>query len=43
MDDPARATPHLRHAGVIAACFALGVIGALGIATQVGACGRSWP
>ncbi len=43
MDDTVRSTPLLRHAGVIAACFALGVVGAVGIATQVGACGRSWP
>jgi eukaryotic-like serine/threonine-protein kinase len=43
MHDAARVTPILRPAGVIAACFALGVIGALGIATQVGTCGRSWP
>jgi eukaryotic-like serine/threonine-protein kinase len=41
--EAAPATPFLRHAGVIAACFALGVLGALGIATQVGACGRAWP
>jgi hypothetical protein len=41
--EAAHPTPFVRHAGVIAACFALGVLGALGIATQVGACGKTWP
>jgi eukaryotic-like serine/threonine-protein kinase len=35
--------PLLRHVGVITVCFVLGVLGALGIATQVGSCERAWP
>jgi hypothetical protein len=39
----ASGSPLLGRAGVIAACFALGVLGALGIATHVGGCGKAWP
>jgi serine/threonine-protein kinase len=35
--------PLVRHVGVIAACFVLGALGALGIATQLGSCGKAWP
>jgi serine/threonine protein kinase len=37
------ALPALRRFGVIAACFVLGMLGALGIATHVGGCGGAWP
>lgn len=33
----------LRPAGIVLACFALGALGALGIATQVGGCGGALP
>jgi serine/threonine-protein kinase len=33
----------LARVGIVAACFTLGALGALGIATRVGACGRLWP
>jgi serine/threonine-protein kinase len=35
----AQRTTSLRPAGIVLACFALGALGALGIATQVGGCG----
>jgi serine/threonine-protein kinase len=38
-DDGAR-SPRLRRLAIIAACFLLGASGALGVGTQLGACGR---
>ncbi|HTQ05383.1 MAG TPA: protein kinase [Polyangiaceae bacterium] len=32
--------PELRRVGIVAACFVLGALGALGAATHLGACGR---
>ena len=39
---PGRASA-LRRAGVVFACFGLGALGALAVATHVGACGKPWP
>jgi hypothetical protein len=36
---PRERTASLRPFGIVLACFGLGVLGALGIATQVGGCG----
>src|SRR5262249_21773183 len=33
----------LRRVGIVVGCCALGALGALGVATHVGACGRPWP
>ncbi len=38
--EPARRSAAVRRFGIVAACFALGALGALGVATQLGACGR---
>jgi serine/threonine-protein kinase len=37
--EPPRGTSTVRRVGVIAGCFVLGVLGALGLATHVGGCG----
>ena len=42
--NPRRASPAAtKRAGIVAACFGLGALGALGVATQLGSCGRTWP
>jgi len=33
----------LRRVGIVLACFVLGALGALAVATHVGACGKPWP
>jgi hypothetical protein len=40
---PRRVGSSLGPAGVVIACFVVGALGALGIATQLGGCGSSWP
>jgi len=41
--EPASAGAPLRPAGIVLACFVVGVLGAITIATQLGGCGSAWP
>jgi serine/threonine protein kinase len=43
LSTPRERPTSLRPAGIVLACFALGALGALGIATQIGGCGGTGP